>query len=201
MKISICQAALCHWTALFLLCGNVDAWYKNRQNLCRVQSSIEGLSGTVKVDRYGRRSTFNLDLITLAKDGFEKVGFVPKNAPCRSDYDQQVKFLWTLCSTYVANDVAVSLICWSYWRSMLIRLAWELLWSNTVRVRRYIFNLYCMNRSKLLKIIILFIYLFNRTQDTTQNEKRQKWVYVYIKQTNHWLGFSLNNIAAIFVVL
>jgi len=40
-----------------------------------MQSSIEGLSGTVKVDRYGRRSTFNLDLITLAEDGFKKVVF------------------------------------------------------------------------------------------------------------------------------
>jgi len=37
------------------------------------QSSIEGLSGTVKLDSSGRRSSFELDLITLTKYGFTKV--------------------------------------------------------------------------------------------------------------------------------
>jgi len=44
------------------------------------QRSIEGLSGTVKMDRNGKRSTFNLDLITLASDGFEKVSLTQISA-------------------------------------------------------------------------------------------------------------------------
>ena len=57
----------------------VDARGSSKWNLCHAQSSIEGLSGTVKVDRHGRRSAFNLDLITLATDGFEKVDLFLRN--------------------------------------------------------------------------------------------------------------------------